>query len=158
MLPVFGNVGDGLRMQMYFLSARFPTPLDKGEPRTGLIVMDCHEKVKHGGVNSTLAELRSSFWVVQGRQLVKKLLHNCIVCRRYHGRPYKAPTLPLPRPRVMKAPPFSYTVIDFAVPLYTRETLASKTRKVWMCLYTCCIVRAVNLDIIISFIHIFQSR
>ena len=130
------------------LNARFPTLLDKGEPLTRLIVMDCHEKVKHGGVNSTLAELRSSYWVVQGRQLVKKLLHDCIICRRYQGRPYTAPTPPLPRPRVKEAPPFSYTGIDFAGPLYTRETLASSTRKVWMCLYTCCIVRAVHLDIV----------
>ena len=61
------------------LSARFHILLDKEEALTRLTVMDCHERVKHGGVNSILTELRSSYWVVQGRQLVKKLLHKCVV-------------------------------------------------------------------------------
>ena len=75
------------------LSARFPTFLDKEEALTKLIVIDCHERVKHKGVNSTLTELRSSYmyWLVQGRQLVKKLLHNCVVCRIFQCKPYKAP-------------------------------------------------------------------
>ena len=67
------------------LSARFPTLLDKGEPLTPLIVMDYHGKVKHRGVNCTLAELRSSYCVVEGKQLVKKMLLNCFICRRYHA-------------------------------------------------------------------------
>ena len=44
--------------------------------------------------------------------------------------------------------PFSYTGVDFAGPLYVRDMVTSATRKVWICLYTCCVTRAVHLDIV----------
>ena len=69
------------------LSARFLILLDKEEALTRLIVIDCHERIKQRGVISTLTELRSSYWVVHGRKLVKKLLHNCVVCRRFQYKP-----------------------------------------------------------------------
>ena len=71
------------------LSARFPTLT----PLTPLIVMDYHGKVKHRGVNCTLAELGSSYCVVEGRQLVKKMLLNASFAEgTMQGRPYNAPT------------------------------------------------------------------
>ena len=61
--------------------------------------------------------------------------------------PYSPPPAPpLPFFRVKEAKPFSYTGVDFAGPLYVRVTSAA--RKVWICLYTCCVTRAVHLDII----------
>ena len=53
---------------------KFPIILDKGHAITRLIVKECHEKCRHGGVNSTLTELRAKYWVIQGRQLVKRLI------------------------------------------------------------------------------------
>ena len=50
----------------------------------------------HGGVKSTLTELRSRFWIVQGRQFVRKLLYECVVSRRLEGRPHVAPPPPSP--------------------------------------------------------------
>ena len=44
----------------------FPIFLDKQDTITWLIVRDCHEKMKHSGVNSTLAELRMKYWVAGG--------------------------------------------------------------------------------------------
>lgn len=32
----------------------------------------------HNGVNDTLTELRSKYWLVKGRQAVMKLLRNCM--------------------------------------------------------------------------------
>ena len=92
-------------------STIFPILLDKEVALTQLIVIDCLKRVEHGGVNNTSTEMRSSYWVIQGRQLVKKLLHNCVVCRRFQCKPYKAPSPPLPLLRVREAPPFSYTGI-----------------------------------------------
>ena len=50
-----------------------PIFLDKTHPLTGLIVKDCHGRVMHSGVRSTLTELRSEYWLVQARQLIKVL-------------------------------------------------------------------------------------
>ena len=43
-----------------------PIFLEKRSYLTLLIVKDCHERMEHGGVSSTLAELGSKYWVVQG--------------------------------------------------------------------------------------------
>lgn len=103
----------------------------------------------HNGVKDTLTELRSKFWLVKGRQTVKKLLHDCVTCRRYEGKAYKAPPPPpLPDFRVKTAPAFTFTGLDYAGPLYVKEAKRKTEKKVWICLYTCCVTRAVHLDIV----------
>ena len=130
-------------------AAKHPIFLNKDHYLTNLIVNECHERVMHGGVKATFTELRSRYWLVRGRQLVKKILHKCVVCRRFQARPYcPPPAPPLPSFRVNEARPFSYTGVDFAGPLYVRDTIASASRKVWICLYTCCVTRAVHLDVV----------
>ena len=72
-----------------------------------------------------------------------------VVCQRFQGRPYASPPVPpLPSFRVNEARPFSYTGVHFAGPLYVRDSVSSTARKVWLCLYTCCVTRAVHLDIV----------
>ena len=69
-------------------SAQNPILLDKDHHLTGVL---------HNGVRETLAELRSMYWVIWGRQVVKKLLRNCVICRRYEGVPCQgipSPSLP----------------------------------------------------------------
>ena len=63
-------------------SSKYPILLDAKHHVTALIVKACHEKVLHGGVKSTLTELRSRYWAVKGRSLVKKILHRCVICRK----------------------------------------------------------------------------
>jgi len=62
-------------------SSKYPILLDKGHHMTSLIVQDSHKRDMHGAVKSTLTELRARFWIVQGRQFVRKLLY----CVSYAG-------------------------------------------------------------------------
>ncbi|KAK3710518.1 hypothetical protein QZH41_000860, partial [Actinostola sp. cb2023] len=55
-------------------SARNPIILPRDHVLTEMIVRDCHQRVCHSGVRSTLAELRARYWVPKGRQMVKKIL------------------------------------------------------------------------------------
>ena len=41
--------------------------------------------------------------------------------------------------RCGKQPPFMYTGVDFARPLHVKAQSLVSTRKVWICLYTCCV-------------------
>ena len=75
---------------------------------------------------------------------MQRLLRSCVLCRRFEGHPYR----PLPPFRMNEAPPFSYTGIDFAGPLYLKES--STSPKVWICLFTCCVTRAVHLDLVMD--------
>ena len=68
--------------------SKFPILLLRDSYVTELIVRNCHHQVLHSGVNDTLNELRSRFWITRGRQFVKKVLHKCVVCRKVLGPSY----------------------------------------------------------------------
>ncbi len=129
-------------------STRHPILLHKNHHLTKLVVKRAHERVLHDGVKETLTEVRVKFWIVKGRSFVRRILQQCTVCKRFEGGPYPTPPPPpLPPYRVEEAPPFTNTGVDFAGPLYVRSSGGSEN-KVWICLYTCCVVRAVHLDLV----------
>ena len=130
-------------------STKHPILLLKDHHFTTLVILRAHKRVSHNGVRETLTELRSIYWIIRGRSAVKSIIRQCTVCLRYEGKPYTAThPPPLPEFRVRERPPFSYTGVDFAGPLHVKERGNNGTSKVWICLYTCCVVRAVHLDII----------
>ena len=130
-------------------SSQQPVLLDKTHHLTKLIVMEAHNRVKHNGVKETLTELRSAYWVMQGRQFVRQLIYRCVICRRVDGRPYRGISPPpLPEYRVSHVRPFSHTGVDFAGPMYVKDPTTSDRTKTWLCLFTCCSTRAVHLDLV----------
>jgi hypothetical protein len=139
---------------------KHPVVLPGSHYFTKLVVKRAHERVFHNGVKETLNEIRSRFWILKGRSVVRKLIHQCVVCRKIEGLPYASPEAPpLPAFRVTKAPAFSYTGIDFAGPLYVKNNQYQLGGKIWLCLYTCCITRAIHLDLLynLSFEFFFRS-
>ena len=56
------------------------------------------------------------------------------------------PAPPLPTFLVQEKPPFCFTGLDYAGPLYVRVNGESEG-KVWVALFTCCVTRAIHLDI-----------
>ena len=131
------------------LETKHPILLPRGHYLTELIVQRAHKKVLHNGIKETLTEVRSRFWILKGRSLVRKLIHQCTVCRRFEGSHYQVPPPPpLPEFRVSKQPAFTFTGVDFAGPLYIRYPGRKEASKVWLCLFTCCVVRAVHLDLV----------
>ena len=74
----------------------------------------------HSGVNTTLTAMRERFWIIRGRQTVKKIVRRCVRCRRVEGKHLSLLQQPdLPKERVSDDPPFTHTGVDFAGPLYT---------------------------------------
>ena len=131
-------------------STKHPALLCKLHHFTLLIVRDAHERVAHNGVKETLTEIRSKFWIIRGRQFVRQILHGCVTCRKSEGQSYSAPPPPpLPECRVTESPAFSYTGVDLAGPLYIKDKGSTTNNKVWICLFTCCVTRAVHLDIVL---------
>lgn len=131
------------------IEGRKPKILPKDHPLTALIIKSCHEQVHHLGLRATLAQVRSQFWIPRGRQTVKNALKGCPVCKRHQGKPFSAPIpADLPDFRVKQAPPFSKVGVDFAGPLYVKEVKGMA--KVYVALWSCCVTRAVHLDLVRS--------
>jgi hypothetical protein len=41
-----------------------------------------HENLKHVETEFLLSYIRQHFWITRGRELVKKVRRDCVVCRR----------------------------------------------------------------------------
>ena len=143
MMTMCGDAGVGFKNANVSFSTKHPVLLPRTHFLTILLVQRAHERVMHGGVNATLTELRSRVWIVRERNFVKRILGQCTICRKFEGKPYRAPLPPpLPAFRGEESPLFVHTGVNFAGPLYVRK-VDGTTRKVWICLFTCCMTRAV---------------
>ena len=90
------------------VEAKEPISLPKDHHLTFLEVQRRHKKVHHLGVKSTLAELRTKFWVPRVRQVLKKILSQCVTCKKLEGTELRQPgTASLAEFRANLAPHFS---------------------------------------------------
>ena len=127
--------------------AKFPYLLPSNHSFTKLTIYAVHKKCLHARVNSTLTAIRQNYWVPSARQLIRKLLRHCVICRKTEGRPYQTPDPPpLVRCRVQETQPFEVTGVDVTGALYVRDM--GKESKVYVCLFTCAVTRAVHLEIV----------
>ncbi len=130
------------------LETRNPILLPRDNHLTTLIVRQSHENTLHNGVKETLLQVRSRFWIIKGRQLVRKILHSCTTCRRIQGQSYGAPeTGQLPEFRVKGSSAFSAVGIDFAGPLYVKNK-SNTLDKVYLVIFTCGTTRAIHLELV----------
>ncbi|KRZ81152.1 hypothetical protein T08_9896, partial [Trichinella sp. T8] len=123
---------------------RHPLLLPRNGPVVELIVRRTHESELHAGLNQTLAALRRRFWVVRGRQAVKRCIRACIVCRKHDARPFCPLMSDLPPERVTPSFPFNRVGLDFAGPLHVKDE-HRPAQKAYICLFTCMVTRAVHL-------------
>ena len=132
------------------LGAKNPILLPYNHHYVNLLIIHVHRKLKHSGIGDTLASIREQYWVLKGRQAVKRIIRKCVTCKRMDGVAYPVVRPPdLPTTRVSDDPPFSHTGVDFAGPLYVRSLDESTSSvKTYICLFTCASTRAVHLELV----------
>ena len=116
-----------------------------------LHIRKCHYDVWHDRVKPTLAKLRLRFWVVRGRQVVKRVIAPCVTCKRHLGKGLLPPQSPsLPEFRVKTDHCFQSTGVDYAGPLLVKSIYGSSTlmNDAYICLFTCATSRAVHLELV----------
>lgn len=112
-----------------------------------MLVMHYHKFTLHPGAAQTLASLRNRYWIVHGKQEVRRILNSCKTCRD----PLKIDQrmAPLPEERITIAPAFTNVGVDFAGPLFVRVTVGGEaTSKVYICLFSCMVTRAIHLELV----------
>ena len=94
--------------------------------------------------------MRNTYWICQGRRVVKQILKDCVVCKKAQARPLIGPEPPdLPSYRLSNDYAFSNTVVDFAGPLYVKNIYGDRDLlfKSYSCLFTCATTRNVHLEL-----------
>ena len=134
------------------MNSKFPILIPKGSYIGDLIIMDAHKEVLHYGMKDTLNQVRTEYWIIQGRSRVKTVLNKCYLCRKFEGKLLKMlPAAPLPDFRVMCCDPFTHVGVDYLGPLHVYPTPSHKKdllEKVHVVLFTCASTRAVHLDMV----------
>jgi len=126
---------------------RYPIILPRDNKFTDLLIHDVHERTLHASVQRTISELRNKYWILGARNYVRRIIHQCVVCRRQMSKPSTEEMPPLPPFRVSSDDKivFKYVGIDFTGPLPIRTV---SNEKVYILLITCTRVRAVHLELV----------
>ena len=118
---------------------------------TNLIILEAHRKVAYAGIDATLTEISSRYWISRVRQIIKHLLRNCVDCKREHKKPLIGPPPPkLPSFRLSQTYPFENTGLYYAGPLFVKpifDNPYNKTYKVYILLFTYATTRNIHLEL-----------
>ncbi|KAF0298900.1 hypothetical protein FJT64_003757 [Amphibalanus amphitrite] len=137
------------RLNYYSYSTLNPVLLAKEHQLTSLLINDQHLKCKHLGIGTTLTALRErGFWIPAGRQVVKRILKDCITCKKHNSLAFSYPKLTdLPKERVRFLKSFHDTAIDYTGHIFVKDD-NGEMKKVYIVLYTDLAIRSVHLDVV----------
>lgn len=137
------------RVNYYSYSTLNPILVAKHHPLTVLLVRDQHQKSKHLGIGTTLTALRErGFWIPAGRQVVKRIIKECVTCQKFNNLAFSYPKLTdLPKERVRFVQPFQDTAIDYTGHVYVKDE-DGQMKKMYIVVYTCLAMRAIHLDVV----------
>ncbi|KAF0035008.1 hypothetical protein F2P81_012766 [Scophthalmus maximus] len=64
-----------------------PVLLAPSHPVTKLLIRHYDNQLHHPGAERVFAELRRNYWILRGREAVRKHQHNCTECRKGRNQP-----------------------------------------------------------------------
>ena len=129
-----------------------PVVLDPHHKVTQLIIHDTDKALRHPGSERLFAELRRKYWILRGREAVKKHQHSCSDCQRLRATPTVPMMADLPEARLrLLKPPFFSTGIDCFGPFTVK--IGRRVEKRWGIIFKCLTTRAVHLDVLSSLDH-----
>ena len=113
-------------------------------------MIEAHQRSLHGGTQLTLSLIRQRYWILQGRQRVKVIIHRCTTCIRWRFTTGQQLMGDLPAARVTPARPFLHVGVDYAGPLILLMSRGrgQRTHKGYVALFICLSTRAVHLELV----------
>ncbi|KAL0188999.1 hypothetical protein M9458_016098, partial [Cirrhinus mrigala] len=123
--------------------------LDSRHPVTHLLICHYDNQLHHPGSERLFAEIRRHYWILRGREAVRRFQHTCPECRRWRGKPSVPLMSDLPCARLqLYKPAFHSGGMDCFGPFLIK--IGRRTEKRWGVLFKCLTTRAVHLDLLPS--------
>ena len=114
----------GGRLQSSHISddSKHPILLPRKGKVSDLIIKHCYRNVADGGFGFTLNEIRGAgYWIVGANSAVKRVISNCVECRRFRGRVGEQKMANLPACRLKEAAPFTHCRVDMFGPYSVKQ-------------------------------------
>ncbi|CAD5214349.1 unnamed protein product [Bursaphelenchus xylophilus] len=112
--------------------------------QTRLIIRHYHNQKLHAGVDLTLCQLRTKYWVK--RSFVRKTIKTCSFCKRQKSKPFEFPPFaPLPQTRCTQGIPFDAVGVDTCGPFKVKDH-----EDVHVLIFSCLKYRVLHTEVIAS--------
>ncbi|XP_075157719.1 uncharacterized protein LOC142230985 [Haematobia irritans] len=147
-IPVI-RVGGRLANAALPYDTKFPALLPNNHRFTNLYAEYLHRKHLHAGPKALLGILRQHVWVVNGRDLVRKVVRRCVHCFKFKPRLLQQVMGNLPSDRFMAHRPFLVSGVDFCGPFYTSYRIRGKPPyKTYVAIFVCFSSKAVHIELV----------
>ena len=122
--------------------------LSGGHKFSKLVAKHRHEQSGHKGVSATVAQIRSKYWIIGIRNIVRKLVGGCVGCIERHKVRAEQIMSSLPVERLKSCPPFTNTGVDYFGPFTIKGEVQRRVRsKCYGVIFACMTSRAIYVDI-----------
>lgn len=144
------RVGGRLRHSHLPNDRKNPIILGSTNILTAFIIADAHAKTLHGGIQLMLSYLRSKYWIIRAKSLVKQYIHKCLICAKIKAKAKAQIMGDLPEQRVTPSRPFLYSGVDFAGPFQTLmcKGRGNKTVKTYVAIFICMATKAIHIELV----------
>lgn len=111
----------GGRMQNVSIARdkKHPIVLPSNSKYTRLLFKREHIRLLHAGPQALLYSIRERYWPIRGKNIARKVVHNCVICFRNKPRAVSQLMGQLPADRVTPRRAFFTTGVDFTGPIIT---------------------------------------
>ncbi len=121
--------------------------LDPSHPITKLLIKDFDHRLLHAGPDRVFSELRRTYWILRGRQAVKKHQRKFTECVKWRQKPAVPRMADLPSACLrLFNPPFWSTGVDCFGPYHIK--IGRRHEKRWGIVFKCLTTRCVHLDLL----------
>lgn len=125
---------------------RFPIILPSSHETVNVIVKHHHERNHHFGIEATIARLRSKYWIIGVRAVVKRAIFRCLFCLEMKAKAYNIPVGDLPEVRITSTTKaFEHVGADCFGPYQIYSGESKYRREVNVVVFTCLVTRAIYL-------------
>ncbi|XP_022827330.1 uncharacterized protein LOC111357037 isoform X1 [Spodoptera litura] len=154
--PFFDNisnlirVGGRLNNSFYDYNIKHPILLSSSHTICILLFNMFHLRLLHAGPQLLLATVRHHYYPIGGRNLAKKVTHQCVKCCRVKANTIQPIMGNLPKQRLHLEFPFLDTGIDYAGPVMIADRKGRGCRliKCFICVFVCLATRAIHLELV----------
>lgn len=129
--------------------ARFPALLPKEHRFVKLYIEHLHRSHLHAGPKVLLGILRQKLWITNAREIVRKVVRNCVHCFHYKPKLMGQIMGNLPVDRLRAQRPFLVTGVDFCGPFLTSYRIRGKVPyKTYIAVFVCFGSKATHLELV----------
>lgn len=140
------RVGGRLSKSALPVESKHPAILSKNMHVSTLILRHIHHQLGHAGRNHMLSKLRQKHWIINANSAARKIISDCVVCRRNRGKLGEQKMADLPEERVLhEKAPFTNVGVDYFGPIDIKRGRSLIKR--YGVLFTCLTSRAVHLEV-----------